>query len=45
VLDEYTLGDLVRPRAPLQAMLAIAPVKTAKGPSPKRSARQAIGNG
>ncbi|MBK5199065.1 MAG: Rrf2 family transcriptional regulator [Methyloceanibacter sp.] len=45
VLDEYTLGDLVRPRAPLQAMLAIAPVKPARGPSTKRRVRQAIATG
>lgn len=25
-LDEYTLSDLVKPRAPLQAMLAIGPI-------------------
>jgi Rrf2 family nitric oxide-sensitive transcriptional repressor len=27
VLDDYTLSDLVKPRASLQAMLSIAPVK------------------
>jgi len=35
VLDEYTLSDLVRPRAPLQALLAIGP-KPARGLSSKR---------
>jgi len=36
VLDEYTLNDLVKPRASLQELLAIAPVKPARGPSTKR---------
>jgi hypothetical protein len=27
VLDDYTLSDLVKPRAPLQAMLSIEAVK------------------
>jgi Rrf2 family transcriptional regulator, nitric oxide-sensitive transcriptional repressor len=35
-LDEYTLRDLVKPRASLQTMLSIAPVKPARGPSIKR---------
>jgi Rrf2 family nitric oxide-sensitive transcriptional repressor len=35
VLDEYTLSDLVRPRVPLQTLLAIGP-KPARGPSTKR---------
>jgi len=45
VLDDYTLSDLVRPRASLQAMLAIAPVKPAREPSTKRKSRQAGGTG
>ena len=45
VLDDYTLSDLVRPRASLQAMLAIAPVKPAREPSTKRKRRQAGGTG
>jgi Rrf2 family nitric oxide-sensitive transcriptional repressor len=36
VLDDYTLSDLVKPRASLQALLAIAPVKPAREPSTKR---------
>ena len=35
-LDEYTLRDLVKPRASLQTMLSIAPIKPARGPSIKR---------
>ena len=35
VLDEYTLSDLVRPRVPLQTLLAIEP-KPARGLSTKR---------
>ena len=35
VLDEYTLSDLVRPRVPLQTLLAIGP-KPARGLSTKR---------
>ena len=45
VLDDYTLSDLVRPRASLQAMLAIAPVKPAREPSTKRKRMQAGGTG
>jgi Rrf2 family nitric oxide-sensitive transcriptional repressor len=44
-LDNYTLSDLVKPRAGLQAMLAIAPVKSAREPSTKRRRRQAGGTG
>jgi Rrf2 family transcriptional regulator, nitric oxide-sensitive transcriptional repressor len=44
VLDEYTLSDLVRPRAPLQALLAIEP-KPARGLSTKRRVTQIRGNG
>jgi Rrf2 family nitric oxide-sensitive transcriptional repressor len=32
-LDEYTLADLVKPRAALQAMLSIAPAKPARDTS------------
>jgi len=45
VLDDYTLSDLVKPRTSLQAMLAIAPVKSAREPSSKRRRRQAGGIG
>jgi Rrf2 family nitric oxide-sensitive transcriptional repressor len=41
VLDDYTLSDLVKPRASLQAMLTIAPVKPTKEPSIKRRLRPA----
>jgi len=44
VLDEYTLSDLVRPRAPLQALLAIEP-KPSRGLSIKRRVTQTRGNG
>jgi Rrf2 family transcriptional regulator, nitric oxide-sensitive transcriptional repressor len=36
VLDDYTLSDLVKPRAGLQAMLAMTPVKPTREPSSKR---------
>lgn len=36
VLDDYTLSDLVKPRAPLQAMLSIAPVQSAR-PKPSKA--------
>jgi len=36
VLDDYTLSDLVKPRAGLQAMLAMTPVKPMREPSSKR---------
>jgi Rrf2 family transcriptional regulator, nitric oxide-sensitive transcriptional repressor len=45
VLDDYTLNDLVKPRASLQAMLAIAPVKSARAASTKRRRRQAESEG
>jgi Rrf2 family nitric oxide-sensitive transcriptional repressor len=44
VLDEYTLSDLVRPRVPLQALLAIEP-KPSRGLSTKRKVTQTRGNG
>lgn len=44
-LDEYTLSDLVKPRASLQTLLSIAPVKPARGPSTKRGRAQAMGTG
>ena len=44
-LDNYALSDLVKPRAALQAMLAIASVKPAREPSIKRRRRQAGGTG
>jgi hypothetical protein len=44
VLDEYTLSDLVRPRAPLQALLAIEP-KPSQGLSAKRRVTQTRDNG
>jgi Rrf2 family nitric oxide-sensitive transcriptional repressor len=44
-LDNYTLSDLVKPRAGLQAVLAIAPVKPAREPPSKRRRRQAGGTG
>jgi len=34
-LDDYTLADLVKPRAPLQAMLSIEPTQTARVASAK----------
>jgi Rrf2 family nitric oxide-sensitive transcriptional repressor len=40
VLDEYTLSDLVRPRASLQALLAIGPPKPSRGLSTKRGVTQ-----
>ena len=45
VLDDYNLSDLVKPRASLQAMLSIAPVKTAPGPSTKQRRRPVGGTG
>jgi Rrf2 family nitric oxide-sensitive transcriptional repressor len=45
VLDEYTLSDLVGPRAPLQALLAIKPSKPSRGLSTKRRVTQIRGNG
>ena len=45
VLDDYTLGDLVKPRTSLQAMLSIAPAKPAREPSTIRRRRQAEGTG
>jgi Rrf2 family nitric oxide-sensitive transcriptional repressor len=38
-LDKYTLGDLVKPRAALQAMLSIPPVKPARGVSSRARKR------
>ena len=45
VLDDYTLSDLVKPRAPLQVLLSIAPVKPAREPPTKRRRRQAGATG
>jgi Rrf2 family transcriptional regulator, nitric oxide-sensitive transcriptional repressor len=45
VLDDYTLSDLVKPRASIQAMLSIAPVKAAPGPSIKRRRGHVGGTG
>jgi Rrf2 family nitric oxide-sensitive transcriptional repressor len=42
VLDKYTLSDLVRPRASLQALLAIGPPR---GLSTKRRVTRTLGNG
>jgi Rrf2 family transcriptional regulator, nitric oxide-sensitive transcriptional repressor len=44
VLDEYTLSDLVRPRAPLQALLDIEP-KLSRPLSTKRRVTQNMRNG
>jgi Rrf2 family nitric oxide-sensitive transcriptional repressor len=44
-LDDYSLSDLVKPRASLQAMLSIAPVKTVPGPSTKQRRRHVGGTG
>ena len=44
VLDEYTLSDLVRPRVPLQTLLAIEP-KPARGLLPNEGVTQTRGNG
>ena len=35
-LDDYTLNDLVKPRASLQAMLSIGPVQPGRAPIKKR---------
>jgi Rrf2 family nitric oxide-sensitive transcriptional repressor len=40
VLDGYTLRDLVRPRAPLRALLSIAPVNRTPAPAGARSSRR-----
>jgi Rrf2 family nitric oxide-sensitive transcriptional repressor len=40
VLDGYTLGDLVRPKAPLRTLLAIAPGNDKRTSTPKPQARQ-----
>ena len=45
VLDDYTLSDLVKPRAPLQGMLAISSVKDPPGPSTKRTRGHVGGTG
>jgi len=46
VLDDYTLSDLVKPRAPLQGMLAISSVKEdPPGPSTKRTRGHVGGTG
>ena len=45
VLDDYTLSDLVKPRAPLQDMLAISSVKDPPGPSTKRTRGHVGGTG
>jgi Rrf2 family nitric oxide-sensitive transcriptional repressor len=45
VLDDYTLSDLVKPRASLQATLYIAPGKPRREQSAKRRLRQAGGKG
>jgi Rrf2 family nitric oxide-sensitive transcriptional repressor len=39
VLDDYTLSDLVKPRAPLQAMLSIAPALSEQTPATTRKRR------
>ena len=44
-LDDYNLSDLVRPRASLQAMLSIAPVRTAPGAPTKQRRRPVGGTG
>jgi len=36
VLDDYTLSDLVKPRAPLQALLSIVPAPPKRKPITKR---------
>jgi Rrf2 family transcriptional regulator, nitric oxide-sensitive transcriptional repressor len=41
VLDGYTLGDLVKPRAPLRALLSITPVNRAPVSVGTRSSRRA----
>jgi Rrf2 family nitric oxide-sensitive transcriptional repressor len=43
VLDDYTLSDLVKPRAPLQAMLSIAPALSEREPTNTRRRRQSKG--
>ena len=40
VLDRYTLGDLVKPRAPLRAMLSITPVDRAPASAATRPSRR-----
>lgn len=42
VLDEYSLSDLVKPRTSLRELLAIAPVKPARGTSVKRRGFQIV---
>ena len=42
VLNEYSLSDLVKPRTQLRELLAIAPVKLARGKSTKRRGFQII---
>jgi Rrf2 family nitric oxide-sensitive transcriptional repressor len=43
VLDDYTLSDLVKPRAPLQAMLSIAPALSEQASTTTRRRRQSKG--
>jgi Rrf2 family nitric oxide-sensitive transcriptional repressor len=40
VLDDYTLGDLVKPKAPLRTLLSIAPGDDKRTSTPKAESRQ-----